>query len=178
MRRFAVMGVTLMAIFMSGCSGSNESEQQHDDKQEVSSGLPVSRSTEPNDQLVPGYSGGCEAGFTVWTQRQFTGVNGGYGALVRSALSATGQSAGLAGNDKLQATGWFKTGELLYPDNPARIRGEVWYYIPQLPNGGAGWVADAGVRAVKTKPAPNDRADSYKPKTQAAPQPPECKLTN
>lgn len=165
MRQLAVVGVVLTAIFMSGCSNSEKS----DNRQEAS----PTTSTE----VVPGYGGGCKTGFTIWTQNQFTGADGGYGALVRSALSdPSGHSAGLFGNNKLLATGWLKTEKMLYENNPVGIRGEVWYYIPQLPNGGAGWVADAGVRAVETEPAPGDESSYFTP-DQTAPQPSECKLT-
>ncbi len=173
MRRSVVVGVIFTAIFMSGCSGSSESEQRNNKEQEA---VTPSTSAKTATEIVPGYTGGCKKGFTIYSQNQFTGSNGGYGALVRRTLDAKAESAGLGGGDELEATGWFVTGELIYPDNPAGIRGEVWYYVPDLPNGGAGWVADAGVRAVKTTPAPGDDASFYKPKTQAAPQPPECEL--
>jgi len=168
MRRFAAVGIALTAILASGCSGNGH---QSDKEQ-------TARATPQLTQVVPGYSGGCENGFTIWTQKQFSTTDGGYGALVRSTLSVTGHHAGLSGNDKLTAIGWFDTGESLYPTNPSGIRGEVWYYIPQLPNGEAGWVADAGVRAVQTSPAPGNRDSDYDQATQAAPKPQECKLTH
>jgi len=89
-------------------------------------------------------------------------------------VDAPGQHAGLDGNNKLHATGWLDTGVLIYPNNPAGIQGKVWYYIPKL----AGWVSDAGVRAVQTTPAPGNRDIDYDQATQAAPKPPECKLTH
>ena len=168
MRRFVVVGLALTAIFVSGCSGNGHRSNEG----QSTSAAPHST------QVVTGYGGGCKEGFTVWTQNQFSTADGGYGSLVRSTLSAVGQHAGLSGNDKLTATGWFDTGESLYPDNPAGIRGEVWYYIPQLPNGGAGWVADAGVRAVQTEPAPGNRDSDYHQAAQAAPKPQECQLTH
>lgn len=167
MRRFVIVGAALTAIIASGCSGSGHQNNEGQDTSAAS----------PTTQVAPGYSGGCEEGFTIWTQNQFTSADGGYGALVRSTLDATGQRAGLSGNDKLIATGWFDTGESLYPDNPAGIRGEVWYYIPHLPNGGAGWVADAGVRAVQTERSSDNRDSDYNQATQAAPKPKECQLT-
>ena len=167
MRRFIVVGAVLATIFISGCSGSGH--QSNEGQSTATSSRTV--------QVVPGFNGGCKEGFTVWTQNQFSAADGGYGALVRDTLSAVGQYAGLGGNVKLTATGWFDTGRSLYPNNPAGIRGEVWYYIPQLPNGGAGWVADAGVRAVQTTPAPGNRSSDYSQATQAAPMPQGCKLT-
>lgn len=159
----------LLAVVLTGCTSSGQEED---------GGLGTNPSdNQATESLVPGYDGGCEKGFAIWSQNQFTGANGGYGALVRSTLDSVGQSAGLLGNDELTAIGWYKTGELIYPDNPPGIRGEVWYFIPELPNGGSGWVADAGVRAVETDPAPGDRAKFYKPDIQAAPQSPECELS-
>jgi hypothetical protein len=152
---------------MSGCSSSSKLVPQN-----------TSATTSSPVAVVPGYSGGCKEGFTIWTQNQFSAAGGGYGSLVHSTLSTPGQHAGLNGNNKLTATGWFNTGESVYPDNPAGIRGEVWYYIPQLPNGGAGWVSDAGVRAVQTSPAPSNRSSDYHQETQEAPQPEQCKLTH
>jgi len=168
MRRPVIVGLALTTLLMSGCSGAGH---QSNDGQNTSA-------TSSPAQVVPDYGGGCKEGFTIWTQKQFSAPDGGYGTLVRSTLNATGQHAGLSGNDKLTATGWFDTGESLYPSNPAGIRGEIWYYIPQLPNGGAGWVPDAGVRAVQTKPAPGNRDSDYDQASQAAPKPQKCKLTH
>lgn len=169
MRRSAAVGVTLAAIILSGCSSTGH---QSNEERNTSSAAPS------HAGLAPGYKGGCENGFTIWTQNQFTAADGGYGTLVRSTLDDSAQAAGLSGNNHLTATGWFDTGESLYPGNPAGIRGDVWYYIPELPNGGAGWVPDAGVRAVQTKPAPGNHDSDYDEKTQAAPKPQECKLTH
>lgn len=91
-------------------------------------------------------------------------------------LDGKGESVGLRGNDKLTAVGWVRTEQVFYPNNPAGIRGEVWYYVPHLPDGGSGWISDAGVRAVETEPAPGNRDEFYDPVTQAAPQPVECEL--
>ena len=167
MRRLVAVGVLLTAGFVSGCSSVHHSSKEEG----------KDSTTPAIAQVVPGYSGGCKEGFTVWTQNQFSAADGGYGTLVRSALGATGQHVGLSGNNKLTVVGWFDSGEPLYTDNPAGIRGEVWYYIPQLPNGGAGWVPDAGVRAVMTTPAPGNLDSKYDQATQAAPKPNECKLT-
>lgn len=172
MRRSVAVGLTLTAIFLAGCSGWSQTGQQNNEGGSNSTTAPISVG------VAPGYKGGCEKGFTVWTQNQFTATDGGYGTLVRGTLDDGAQPAGLSGNDKLTAAGWFDSGESLYPNNPTGIRGEVWYYIPQLPNGGAGWVSDAGVRAVQTKPAPGNRDSDYNEKTQAAPKPQECKLTH
>lgn len=167
MRRLIVAGAVLAAIFMSGCSGTGRQNN---------GGQSTTTASHPA-QVVPGFSGGCKEGFAIWTQNQFSAADGGYGTLVRNTLSATGHHAGLDGNIKLAATGWFDTGTPLYPSNPAGIRGEVWYYIPLLPSGGAGWVADAGVRAVQTTPSSDNRSSDYNQATQAAPMPQECKLT-
>lgn len=169
MRRSVVVGATLTAIILSGCSGTG---QQGNEERSASTTVPS------HTGAAPGYKGGCKKGFTVWTQNQFTAADGGYGTLVRSTLDDSAQHAGLTGNNHLTATGWFDTGESLYPNNPAGIRGEVWYYIPELPNGGAGWVPDAGVRAVQTRPAPGNRDSYYNQEAQAAPKPQECKLTH
>lgn len=169
MRRSVAVGAILAAIILSGCSGIGH---QSNEERNTSTAAPN------HTELVPDYKGGCEKGFAVWTQNQFTAADGGYGTLVRSTLDDGAQPAGLNGNDRLTATGWFDSGESLYPNNPAGIRGEVWYYIPQLPNGGAGWVSDAGVRAIRTRPAPGNRDSDYNQKTQAAPKPQECKLTH
>lgn len=156
MRQFVAVGAILTAIFVSSCS------------------------SEHPGKVVPGYSGGCEKGFDILTQNQFAAGDGGYGALVyihppvNGNDPVHGQHAGLNGNNKLHATGWLDTGVLIYPNNPAGIQGKVWYYIPKL----AGWVSDAGVRAVQTTPAPGNLDGGYDQATQAAPKPQKCKLTH
>ena len=172
MRRHMVVGVISTTLFMSGSSGSDDAGQQSNKTEEATS---TQKST--SAQLVPGFRGGCKTGFTVFSQKQFTGDGGGYGALVRDTLDSTGRGAGLLGNDKLTAVGWFTTGELLYPKNPEGIRGETWYFIQHLPNGGSGWVADAGVRAVETVPAPGNGSRYYSPEIEAPPKPHECELS-
>lgn len=172
MRRSMVVGLALTTIILSGCSSTNQTGQQNNKERSTPA------TTLSPAGATPGYRGGCEKGFTVWTQNQFSATDGGYGTLVRSTLSDSAQPAGLGGNNKLIATGWFDTGEALYLNNPAGIRGEVWYYIPQLPNGGSGWVSDVGVRAIQTQPSLGNRDSDYDQEAQAAPKPQECKLTH
>ena len=126
-----------------------------------------------SDQIVPGYVGGCKEGFTIYSQRQFTP----YGTMVRRTLDRKGESVGLRGNDELRAVGWVRTEHVFYPDNPEGLQGRVWFYVPELPDGSSGWVPDAGVRGVKTNPAPGNEDKYFNPQEHAAPQLPECELT-
>lgn len=162
MRPLLAVGILLAAIQLTGCTSSAEPAQQT-----------TPEGTTMSDELVPGYDGGCEDGFTIYVQNQFTP----YGTVVRKDLSQKGQSVGLTGNEELTAVGWTTTEYVFYPDNPPEIQGKVWFYVPELPDGrGPGWVPDAGVRAVKTEPAPGDEDEYFEPATQAAPQSPECEL--
>lgn len=165
MRRMMAVSMVIAALLPVGCSESSKSEQQSSRERDVMS-----------SELVPGYTGGCKEGFKIYSQNQFSVGEGVYGTMIRRTLNGNGESAGLRGNDELRVVGWVRTEYVFYPDNPAGLRGEVWYYVPNLPNGGAGWVPDAGVRAVKTEPAPNDLDSYFHPETQAAPQLPECRL--
>lgn len=184
MRRFEVVGIVLTALFISGCSSSDELETQSSESKEASNAEPTTspleteQSVTPAANPIPGFTGGC-AGFDIWTQNQFQAPDGGYGTKVRSNIVGQPLAEGLPGNQPLRAVGWFDVGYPLpfpYSVNPPGLRGEVWYYIPDLNNATGGWVADAGVRAVETEPAPGNADRFYDPNTQAAPKPPECKL--
>jgi hypothetical protein len=165
MRLMIAVGILLAVFQLTGCSSSNEHEQQ-----------PTTEGVMVSEELVPGYTGGCEGRFTIYSQNQFSVGNGYYGTVVRRTLDDPAQSAGLRGNDELQAVGWFRTGEVIYRDNPEGLRGEVWFYVPNLPNGEAGWVPDAGVRAVRTEHAPSDEDGYFDRESQAALQLPDCEL--
>lgn len=157
----AAVSVLLAAFFLTSCSGSSEPGQQATTERDTTNG-----------ELVPGYTGGCKDGFVIFSQNQFDP----HGTLVRRTLDTKGGDAGLGGNDELRAVGWVKTGQIFYPENPEGLRGEVWFFVPNLPNGDSGWVSDAGVRAVKTDPAPNNEDKYFDPGTQAVPQNPACEL--
>lgn len=153
----------LLAVFsMTSCSSSGEPEPQTTTERSTMGG-----------ELVPGYTGGCAEGFTIYVQNQFNP----FGSMIRRALDQTGESVGLRGNEELKAVGWTRTEHVFYPDNPAGLQGTVWFYVPELPNDeGAGWIPDAGLRAVKTEPAPGDEDKYFDPEAQAAPQQPNCEL--
>lgn len=164
MRPMTPVSIVLVGLLLASCSGPGKPEQPTTTEEVTMS-----------DELVPGYKGGCKEGFTLYSQNQFT-VDGAYGTKIRRTLDSKGEGAGLFGNDQLRAVGWIRTQHVFYRDNPEGLRGEVWYYIPDLPGGGSGWVPDAGVRAVKTEHAPDDLDEYFRPETQAALQPPECEL--
>lgn len=161
MRLMIAVGIVLAVFQLTGCSGS-ESEQQ-----------PTTEGVAASDELAPGYTGGCNEGFTLYVQNQFSP----FGSKIRRELDRTGESVGLRGNEQLKAVGWTKTEHVFYPDNPPGLQGVVWFYVPELPNnGGSGWIPDAGVRAVTTEPSPGNRDEDFDPSTQAAPQAPGCEL--
>lgn len=159
------VGMVLMVSQLAGCSSSNQSELQNPTERVTTSG-----------ELVPGYAGGCEEGFVLYVQNQYTP----YGSLIRRSLdfdNTEAESGGLHGNDELRAIGWTDTGRVFYEHNPEGLRGNVWFYIPELPNdAGPGWLPDTGVRAVLTQPSPGNRDEDFDPKKQAAPQTPQCEL--
>lgn len=162
MRLMIAVGIVLAVFQLTGCSNSTESGQDSTTERATMS-----------DELVPGYTGGCSEGFTIFVQNQFNPI----GSKIRRDLNKTGESVGLRGNDELKAVGWVRTEHVFYPENPLELQGTVWFYVPELPNNkGAGWVPDAGVRAVKTQPAPGDEDKYFDPETQAAPLLPECEL--
>ena len=161
MRLMIAGGMILAALTLASCSGSGKPAQQTTKERVAMS-----------DELVPGYTGGCKGGFTIYSQRQFTP----YGTMIRQTLDRKGESVGLRGNDELRAVGWTRTEHMFYPNNPEGLQGKIWFYVPELPDGGSGWVPDAGVRAVITDPAPDNADEYFDPKTQAAPQSPECEL--
>ncbi len=150
-------------LWATGCASSHEPVQQ-----------PTTAETSVGGELVPGYKGGCAEGFVLYVQRQFPPL----GSMVRRSLHGDPVTAGLGGNEELRAVGWIDNQEVIYPENPPEIQGTVRYYIRQLPySQGAGWVSSAGVRAVRTDPAPADEGKYFDPATQASPQPESCKLT-
>lgn len=162
MRRMIAVGIALAVFLLAGCSGSEEVVQQT-----------TTEGTLVSSELVEGYTGGCEEGFAIFVQHQFVP----FGTMIRRDLAIKGESIGLKGNEELKAVGWTRTEHVFYPENPPELRGTVWFYIPELPNGaGSGWVPDAGVRAVKTEPAPTDENEHFDAKTQAVPLLPECEL--
>ncbi len=156
------MRLLLAAFLLAGCSVPIESEPQATQER-----------TSIVDEIVPGYVGGCSQGFTIYVQNQFEP----FGSMIREDLDGKAKSVGLRGNEKLTATGWVDTGEVLYDKNPEGIQVRVWYYVPELPNGkGSGWLPDAGVRSLETEPAPGNADEYYDQETQSAPLPPECEL--
>lgn len=179
MRQYMVVGVIFTTLFMSGCSGSQDPEPQSNETQEATT-MPSDDTTDvtPLENPVPGFNGSCE-GFDIFAQNQFSAEDGGYGAKVRSSIDGQVLAEGILGNTPLRAVGWYDTGQILpaYTDNPEGIQGQVWYYVPDLNNAQGGWVADVGIRAVKTRHAPGNADSSYIPDTQAPPKPPECELT-
>ena len=138
--------VAIVGLTVSGCSGEPPTQQPKKVDQ------PTISSSPSNTQLVPGFTGGCPRGINLWTQRQFEP----FGATVRTELEVPGKPAGLFGNDKLVAVGWYDLSAepQFIPDGydtePEGLRAETWYYVPSLPS----WVGDAGVRAKPTGPIP------------------------
>ena len=114
------------------------------------------------EAVVPGFSGGCAEGFIVYVQDQFEPG----GSSLRNDVDEKSQGDVVFANKRLIVTGWFDSGEAVYPDNPDGIKGEVWYYVPKL----RGWVSDAGVRSVKTF-----RGQKYRPR-MAASRSEDCEL--
>ena len=171
-----VVGVIFTALFMSGCSGSNDPEPRSNETEEAPASTSDEPAITPPDNPIPGFEGSCD-GFEIWTQNQFEP----YGALVRSDIAGGVLAEGVPGNTRLIAVGWFDTGmqlpELVAAKNPEGLLGEVWFYVPDLNEGTGGWVADAGVRDVPTDPSPGNDNGDFKPKTQAVHTPSECKLT-
>ena len=175
MRLMIVVGTAMLAtVQLTGCSSSGEPGPQ-----------PTTTEVSVSDEVVPGYTGGCKEGFTLYVQNQFSVAKGVYGTLIRRSLdfvNTRAESVGLKPNDELRAIGWTNVGDAFnkdHPDyarNPVGLRAEVWFYVLELP-GGPGWVPDAGVRAVPTTPAPGDEDKYFDPATQAAPQSPECELS-
>lgn len=159
MRLVVVVSVLLALLTVVGCSNNSYRSQ-------------TAAETTSSSGIAPGYSGGCQEGFTIYSQNQFTP----YGTMVRRTLSGSTAAVGLYGNDSLQAIGWRRGETVAYPDNPPGLRGEVWFYV-QLPDGSFAWAPDAGVRATMTYPALNDEDDFFDATTQAAPQPSKCELS-
>src|SRR6478672_2484373 len=168
MRLVQVAGVISAAIFVSGCSASNDAEPRSNETEEATqSATPtatptVETSVEPVDNPIPGFMyklGESCKGFEVWTQKQFEAPGGGYGAKVRADIDGLPLAEGIPGNRLLIAAGWYDTGVPLpepYASNPEGIQGRVWFYIPDANLGQGGWIADAGLRAFKTKRAPGN----------------------
>lgn len=164
MRRMMTVGIVLAVFLLTGCSGLGETVQQT-----------TTEGTSMSNELVEGYTGGCEEGFTIFVQHQFVP----FGTMIRRDLAVKGESIGLKGNEELRSVGWVRTEHVFYPENPPELQGTVWFYIPELPNGaGPGWVPDAGVRAVKTEPAPTDENKHFDAEKQAVPLLSECELTS
>lgn len=157
MRLITRAGIALAVLLLASCSGAGMPEQPT-----TTEGVTMS------NELVPGYKGGCKESFTLYSQNQFNPL----GTKIRRSLGEEVVNAGLRGNEELEAVGWIDTGEIIYPQNPPKLQGKVWFYIQVL----KAWVPDAGVRATPTTPAPGDEDKYFDPATQAAPQPPECEL--
>jgi hypothetical protein len=151
---------TVSTFLLTGCS-SSESAQ------------PTTAASTTSSGLVPGYTGGCKEGITLYVQNQFTP----YGTLIRRDLAVKSDGTSLRGNEVVKAVGWTKTDLLPYPPNPLGIQGAEWYYVPNLPNGmGPGWIPDAGVRDIPTQPAENNSDSAYHPDTQGPSKAPACEL--
>jgi hypothetical protein len=149
--------IVLSAILMVGCSSSDS----QGDKEEVVK----------NQELPEGFKGGCTGNkqITLYVQNQFKG----YGATARYNIDVPRQGPTVNAGEELRATGWFDTGKSLKPSNPELIRGEVWYYVPDLDL----WLADMSVRSRGDIPhARNNDSNEFTP-DQAAPRPKECELT-
>jgi hypothetical protein len=147
----------LSAILIVGCSGSGDSQEN---KEVVKS-----------HELPKGFKGGCPGNkeITLYIQNQFEP----YGATARFDIDdESGQGPILKAGGEFRSTGWFDTDKSLEPSNPELIRGEVWYYVPELNL----WLADMSVRSKPGIPhAMND--DSKFTPDQAVPRPKECELT-
>lgn len=156
------VGILLAVLQLTSCSRPSGSEPQL-----TTEGVKVS------EVIVPGYTGGCSEGFTIYVQNQLKPI----GSKIRRSLDQTGVRVGLRGNEELRAVGWTRTELLFYPENPPELQGTVWFYVPELPNGkGSGWLPDAGVRAVRTEPTPSDDDKYFDSESQSPPLPPECEL--
>ncbi len=125
-------------------------------------------SSTSESEVVKGFDGGCTDGIVLYVQNQFEP----YGATIRDEVDQASEGATAQANERYVATGWFDTGEALYPDNPELIQGRVWYYVPDL----NAWIADVSVRSMQTTPAPDNSDDAFE-SSQAAPRPDECELT-
>ena len=160
MRKLRMVCLTVLAaILIVGCNGNSDSQENTE--------------VVKNQELPEGFKGGCTGNkqITLYVQNQFTpyGAKGLYDIDDRDQ----GGPALYSDGSRYKATGWFDTGKSVYPNNPDRIRGEVWYYVPSID----AWLADAGVRRkANIKSAPNDDSNEFTP-DQAVPRPKECELT-